>query len=125
MKRKIYKPGEIIIREGETGRDLFLLTEGVAEISRKEENTTIILNEIEPPEVFGELAFLTGFPRMATVKAKTKVAVMIFKYEILKDQITELPTWIKLTFNTLISRIKSCDKRIIELEREILKLKGK
>jgi len=125
MKSREYQPGEIIIQEGETSRDLFLLAEGVAEVSRKIEDKSIILSEIEPPQVSGELAFFTGFPRSATVRAKTKVEVVIFRYEILKDQIAELPTWIKLTLDTLIDRIKSCDKRIIELEREILGLKGK
>jgi len=125
MKSRKYQPGEIIIQEGETSRDLFLLAEGVAEVSRKIQDKSIILSEIEPPQVFGELAFYSGFPRMATVRAKTKVEVVIFRYEILKDQIAELPTWIKRTLDTLINRIKSCDKRIIELEGEILKLKGK
>ena len=125
MKSRTYKPGEIIIQEGETSRDLFLLAEGVAEVSKKIASKSTILSEIEPPQVFGELAFYTGIPRTATVRAKTKVEVVIFRYEILKDQIAELPTWIKRTLDTLINRIKSSDKRIIELEGEILKLKSK
>ena len=120
MKSRKYQPGEIIIQEGETSRDLFLLAEGVAEVSRKIEDKSILLSEIEPPQVFGELAFYTGFPRTATVRAKTKVEVVIFRFDLLKDQIAELPTWVKLTLDTLINRIESCDKRIIELEGEIL-----
>ena len=49
MKSRKYQPGEIIIQEGETGRDLFLLAEGVAEVSRKIEDKSIILSEIQPP----------------------------------------------------------------------------
>ena len=125
MKSREYQPGEIIIQEGEMSRDLFLLTDGVAQVSKKIASKSILLSEIEPPQVFGELAFYTGIPRTATVRAKTKVEVVIFRFDILKDQIASLPTWIKRTLDTLINRIKSCDKRIIELEGEILKLKGK
>ena len=124
MKSRNYQPGEIIIREGETSRDLFLLTDGVAQVSKKTASKSILLSEIQPPQVFGELAFYTGLPRMATVRAKTEVEVVIFRFDILQDQIAELPTWIKRTLDTLINRIKSCDKRVIELEGEILELKG-
>ena len=122
METKKYKPGEIIIQEGERSRDLFFLTEGVVEISIKDENGDFILNEIEPPEIFGELSFLDGSPRTATVKSKTEVEVFILKHEILKDEITKLPAWLKPILGSLLSRIKSRDKKIKELEKEILKL---
>ena len=125
MKTRKYQSGEIIIQEGETSRDLFLLTSGVAEVSNKIAGKTIIIAEIEPSQVFGEFAFFTGFPRTATVSAKTKVEAAVFGYEALKDQIAELPTWVKRTLETLTNRIESCDKRIVELEGEVLELKGK
>ena len=125
MKTRKYQSGEIIIQEGETSRDLFVLTRGVAEASRTIEGKTIILGEIKPPQVFGESTFFTGFPRTATVSAKTKVEAAVFGYEALKDQIAELPTWVKRTLETLTNRIESCDKRIVELEGEVLELKGK
>lgn len=125
MKTRVYKPGEIIIQEGETSRNLFLLTAGVVEVSKKIENKSIILSEINPPQVFGELAFFTGTPRSATVRAKTEVEVVILGYEILKDQIAELPTWVKRTLDTLISRFRSCNQRVIELEEEISRQKTK
>jgi CRP-like cAMP-binding protein len=125
MKTRVYKPGEIIIQEGESSRNLFLLTAGVVEVSKKIKNKSIILSEINPPQVFGELAFFTGAPRSATVRAKTDVEVVIFRYEILQDQIAELPTWVKRTIDTLISRVKSCNQRVIELEGEILRQKTK
>ena len=123
MEEKTYQPGEIIIQEGETSRDLFFLTEGVVEISIKEEDGTFILNEIEPPQILGEISFLNGSPRTATAKAKTQVEVFVLKHEILKEQVIKLPAWLKPLLSTLISRIRSRDKKIVELEEEILRLK--
>ena len=125
MKSKTYKPGEIIIQEGEMGRDLYVLNDGVVEISTKENNGSFILNEIEPPQILGELSFLTGLPRTATAKAKTNAEVYIFKYENLEGQIAELPKSIKPIMNTLINRVRAQDRRIIELEEEMLMLKRK
>ncbi len=125
MKSKTYKPGEIIIQEGEMGRDLYVLNDGVVEISTKEDNGSFILNQIEPPQILGELSFLTGLPRTATAKAKTNAKVYIFKYENLEGQIEELPKSIKPIMNTLINRVRAQDRRIIELEEEMLTLKRK
>lgn len=125
MKRKTFKPGEIIIQEGEMDRDLYVLNDGVVEISTREENGAVVLNEVQPPQIIGELSFLTGLPRTATAKAKTNTEVYIFKYENLEDQIAELPLSIRPIMNTLISRVKAQDKRIVQLEEEILALKNK
>jgi CRP-like cAMP-binding protein len=125
MKSKTYKPGEIIIQEGEMGRDLYVLNDGVVEISTKEDNGSFILNQIEPPQILGELSFLTGLPRTATAKAKTNAEVYIFRYENLEGQIAELPKSIKPIMNTLINRVRAQDRRIVELEEEMLTLKRK
>jgi CRP-like cAMP-binding protein len=74
MKSRMYKAGEIIIQEGEMGRDLYVLNDGLVEISTAKDNGSVILNEIEPPQILGELSFLTGLPR--TAKAKTDAEVL-------------------------------------------------
>ena len=124
MKVEAYKPGDIIIQEGDTDRDLYVLNAGVVEVSMREENGTIVLSEIEPPQIIGELSFLTGHPRTATAKAKTDVEVSIFPYENLESQISQLPKSIRPIINTLISRVKSQDRRIMELEEQLLAFKG-
>jgi CRP-like cAMP-binding protein len=123
MKSRTYKPGEIIIQEGQMGRDLYVLNDGVVEISTTEDNGNVILNEIEPPQILGELSFLTGLPRTATAKAKTNAEVYIFKYENLESQLAELPKSIRPIINTLITRVRSQDRRIVELEEEMSTLK--
>lgn len=124
MKVETYKPGDIIIQEGDTDRDLYVLNAGVVEVSMREENGTFVLSEIGPPQIIGELSFLTGHPRTATAKAKTDVEVFIFPYENLERQILKLPTSIRPVINTLISRVKKQDQRIVELEEELLAFKG-
>lgn len=125
MERRTYQPGEIIIQRGELNRDLFFLTEGAVEVSTKEENGEVILNEMEPPQVFGDFAFYYGLPRTATVRAKTDVEVFILKYEKLKGPITELPELFKSIFTTFVGRIQERDKRIVDLTEEISALRGK
>lgn len=121
---RIYQPGEIIVREGEKNRDLFILSEGVIEVSVKAEKEQIVINEIHPPEILGEISFLNGTPRIATLTARTKVEVYILSYEKVKQEMADIPAWFKLILRTLTSRMKSCDQKIKHLETEMKKFKG-
>jgi serine/threonine protein phosphatase PrpC/CRP-like cAMP-binding protein len=60
-----YKPGEVIVREGERGDELFLVLSGQCRISRAE---TVLL-EVGPGDHFGEMALIRAMPRSATVTA--------------------------------------------------------
>ncbi|MBI4793512.1 MAG: cyclic nucleotide-binding domain-containing protein [Deltaproteobacteria bacterium] len=122
---RIYQPGEIIVREGEKNRDLFILSEGVIEVSVKAEKEQIVINEIHPPEILGEISFLNGTPRIATLTARTRVEVYILSYEKVKQEMADIPAWFKLILRTLTARMKSCDQKIKHLETEMKKFKGR
>ena len=114
-----------MIRKGETNRDLFFLTEGLVEISRQEGDTDFILNEIEPPYIIGEIAFLFGMPRTATASAKTEVKTFVLKYEDLKELLKDLPAWLPPLLTSLASAMKSLhhksktsEKRLLEVEEQ-------
>ena len=118
-----YEPGEVLIHKGETNRDLFFLTEGRVEISTKKEDGDLILNENEPPYIIGDIAFLSGLPRTATVKAKTKVETFILRYENSRNLFKEFPEWFNPLLSSFVSGIKSLHFKIEDLKREILRLK--
>ncbi|WP_299809624.1 cyclic nucleotide-binding domain-containing protein [uncultured Roseibium sp.] len=63
---------QTIVREGDETSDLFLLIEGEALATRKgPEGGDIPLNTVRAGECLGELAFLDGAPRAASVIAQT------------------------------------------------------
>jgi len=67
IENRTHKPGEVMIHKGEKKRDLYFLTEGVVEISRKERDGNLILDEIESPYILGDIAFLSGTPKKVPV----------------------------------------------------------
>jgi putative ABC transport system ATP-binding protein len=69
MTRRQYMPGEIIIREGEVGEELFLISEGEVEIDREGREVA----RLGPGDFFGELALMSGNPRNANVIASRPV----------------------------------------------------
>jgi CRP-like cAMP-binding protein len=66
-------PGTVLVREGDTGRELYVIVGGRAAVTRKGRKLT----ELGPGDFFGELAFLSHAQRTATVTATTEVRLMI------------------------------------------------
>ncbi|MEK8023179.1 MAG: cyclic nucleotide-binding domain-containing protein, partial [Candidatus Hydrogenedentota bacterium] len=67
------RPGQVIIREGEVSRELYVLLSGElkAEVGGKK-----IASIVEHGEVVGEMGALSGMPRTATVSARTTCEVL-------------------------------------------------
>ncbi|MDP1823653.1 MAG: cyclic nucleotide-binding domain-containing protein [Archangium sp.] len=69
--------GHAIIREGELGRDMYLLIEGTAQAERGR----VQMNPMGPGAEFGSLGLLTDRPRAATVTALSKVVLVKLSLE--------------------------------------------
>ncbi len=90
-----YEPGEIIIRRGEIGRELFAVRDGEVEVyepavpSGPERRVTVL----RPGEVFGEKALIEDRRRSASVRALTPVDVIVVSrkdFAVLVGQFTVL-----------------------------------
>lgn len=71
FERVEFPPGHTIIREGELGRDMYLIIEGTAQAERGR----VLMNPMGPGAEFGSLGLLTDRPRAATVTALTSVVL--------------------------------------------------
>lgn len=56
---------EDVVKEGEESKELFIVFSGLAGVSKGDE----LLAKLWPGDLFGEIAFLGGGPRTATVRA--------------------------------------------------------
>ena len=65
--------GEVILREGRLGRELYIILEGTVVVTR--DGRTV--NEWGPGDYFGELAAIEAAPRSATVTATSDLDVLI------------------------------------------------
>ncbi|HEY1353583.1 MAG TPA: FAD-dependent oxidoreductase [Ktedonobacteraceae bacterium] len=75
--RKILGPGEELVREGEYGRDLFVILEGKLELTTTDrERTELVLAILQRGEYIGEDGLLTGQPYKATVRAQTPTLLL-------------------------------------------------
>ena len=67
--------GKVLMREGDRGREFFVLLKGEAEVRRKGRK----LATRRAGEFFGEIALLSDLPRVATVTATTPVQALVIR----------------------------------------------
>jgi len=71
-----YKPGQEIVRQGDTGVGAFIIRSGKVEVVQDRDGKATKLATLGPGEVIGEMALLDEFPRSATAKAIEPTTVL-------------------------------------------------
>ena len=74
LKRRDFKAGEAIFWVGDAGTDSYVIESGRVAMSCPDEHgRDIILGDLGPGDVLGEICLLDGGPHMATARAQTDV----------------------------------------------------
>lgn len=95
-QRRVFSDGEKIVREGEEGQSMFLIGEGVVEISIAYKSNEGVKKEkklfrLGFPESFGEMALLLNEKRSATVTAVINTVVYEISQDLLKNTLKNYP----------------------------------
>jgi CRP/FNR family cyclic AMP-dependent transcriptional regulator len=107
----VYKPMDVICRQGDPSSDLYLLKEGRLLICTVQGTHVKVLARIEPGEFIGELSFFDGNPRSSHIIALERSIVTSFP----KDEIMEhLPFWFIEVGKNLTKKIRHLDAIIHE-----------
>ena len=118
-----FVPGEEIIKKGDRDRNLYFLIEGSCEVFSVENGRDIQLNEVSPPYILGDISYILGTPRTATVRAGTNATIYILNFEKMQDTIgPELPGWFRHLLSCFVAGIKSMNSEINSLQQEVQKL---
>jgi CRP-like cAMP-binding protein len=97
MENVQVKANQVIITQGEPGDFYYLIREGSASVSKKDdEGKTSILTELTVGDQFGEEALLSDAPRNATVMMKTDGELMRLTREDFKELLTQpMLNWVE------------------------------
>jgi hypothetical protein len=69
LERRSVKTGTVIVREGEPGDSMFIVSTGQADATREKDGKSVTVATFSDGDFFGEMAVLSGEPRTATVTA--------------------------------------------------------
>ena len=95
------REGRTLVREGQPGREFFVLIEGGVRVSRKGRK----LNDLGPGDWFGEIALLTNTPRTATVTATSPIRVLVITDRSFRRVVESMPTIALKVLSTLGQRL--------------------
>ena len=124
MERVAFEPGRLILEQGGTSRDLWVLLEGSCEVSRrvvpgKADSKRVVLAMLEPPGHFGDMSFFSPSPHSADVKAVAAVTLLRITHSDYRDLINEgVQSAYKLAYNVteaLVRRLRRMDDWVAEL----------
>lgn len=99
--------GEVILREGRRGRELFVILDGTATVTRAGR----VVNILGAGDQFGELAAIEDQPRTATVTAETDLKVLIIGPREL-DAVMAIPGFRNAILRGMSRRIRETDDRL-------------
>jgi len=113
---KIYKDGEIIVRQGDVGDCMYVIQSGQVEVMKEKNGVEMPLTVLREGGIFGEMALLDKEVRSATVRALGEVRILTVDKKTFLRWMSEDPT---VAFHV----VEMMSKRIRELSEELVKLK--
>ncbi len=99
--------GDVIFRSGDTSREMYIIRSGTVKVMINKNDSLFQLTELGPGHYIGEMSFLTGIPRSATVIAETPVLANLVNPEILSDENLGIANWAAGIAKVLVRRIRN------------------
>jgi CRP-like cAMP-binding protein len=106
-----------LFREGDPPDAMYVVKSGKFAVVKTKQNSEIVLAEIGPGAMVGEMAFFDGKPRSASVKALKDCEVIALPYKSLHAQFTNFPEWCKAIMRTVNDHLRNANQRLKQLEK--------
>jgi len=112
-KQRRYDRYQVIIKAGDRGTALFLLTSGIVRVTVGGSlGKELILGVLYPQDFFGEMALLDGLPRSATVTALEESEVLVISQKDFLECIRKVPQVAAKMIVTLSLRLRQTDQKV-------------
>ncbi len=110
-----FDPEEVLVDFDEPSTDVyFLLTGEVRVLMRTASGKEVILHEMRPGDLFGELAALDGVPRSANVTALTRGEACVMPALVFKELLFSHQPVAERLFCLMAARIRELNARFME-----------
>ncbi len=113
-----FEEGDILIRQGGTDNDMFLLVEGAVLVAVEKDGSEFIVARMRAGEYFGEMSLLTGEARTATIRAITAGAAYRISREAISPLIEADPALMDLLSHNLAARNLSREARTTRSDQD-------
>jgi CRP/FNR family cyclic AMP-dependent transcriptional regulator len=106
--RRTYGPGDIILREGDSGDSFYLIEKGSVEVYKKGPNgQKIVIGKIPTGGIFGEMAVIDDKPRMASAAAVEPTICRVIPRTMLEKKIASSDKLVQAIIKIFIQNIRT------------------
>jgi CRP/FNR family transcriptional regulator, cyclic AMP receptor protein len=114
---KNLKKNEILFREGDVSEAMYVIKSGKIAITKAKGTSEIVLAELSPGDMLGEMAFFDSKPRSAGAKALVDSVVIELPFKALNAQFKTFPEWVKAIVRTVNTHLRNANQKIKNLEK--------
>ncbi len=111
LPRRAFKPGEVIIREGDQGDSAYMIVAGRCRAYRAVGGQQETLTVMQPGDVFGEMALLLDEPRAASVEAMEPVTVLVLDRTTMTEGL-DVDGWTGALVRALAQRFRDLEQTV-------------
>lgn len=123
-ERRVFTKGTVIFREGDTGSEAYLVQRGSVRIFKTVHGRRIVLGQVRPSQVFGELALLDDGPRMAAAETSEDTTVLVLSKATIRDMLDSAPVGLNTVIQSLIGTMRTMGEELADAKARLLELGG-
>ncbi len=113
MAVHILQPGQPIVKQGDTGQSVYVIANGSVKVwTLVPSGERLDLAVLRANEFFGEMSFLTGKPRTATVETAEDAVILEVTEDKLRDLVTRRPRVLQVLEQYSATREKGTSAKI-------------
>jgi CRP-like cAMP-binding protein len=113
---KMYKDGDVIVRQGDVGSSMYVIQDGEVEVIRSHNGNSVSLAVLSRGDFFGEISLFGNEKRSATVRAIDDVRVITVEKRIFLRRIQEDLTLAFRIFQTMAARVNEMNSELVVLK---------
>lgn len=110
LERRAVAKGDIIIAQGKTGFEAFLIQSGDVVVYTEAEGKRVELAQMGPGQIVGEMALVADAPRTATVQALSDCNLIVITRETLNEKLQKSDPTVRALVSMLMKRLAQSNK---------------
>ena len=123
MPKRKYKKGEIILEQGTSGEEMYIIKKGTANVFKIINKRKTKLGTLKQDDFFGEMSLLLNYPRSATIVAAENLEIIFCNKKDFLEMVRAEPKIADQILTTMAKRLMEAHNIIIKLEGEKKSLK--
>ena len=111
-----FKKGDVVLTEGDEETAFFIIAKGGVEVQKDDK----VIGSMKQGDCFGEIAFITRRPRIATIVARTNVSMMKVSSRLMEQARLETQIqYYRIFLENLVGRLSQATDKLVKTDKTL------